>query len=118
MKLLRTIFAKRIFTLIAGLTFMNMSFFLAEATLLGIDKNSSIVKNFINCGLEEEKETSESPETGDSVKEVLLSLEEHIFYHQIIFQTESHQNKVLSNLTTLDGHQQIFSPPPEIHTSN
>ncbi|WP_254151566.1 hypothetical protein [Chryseosolibacter indicus] len=95
-----------------------MSFFLAEVAMLGIDKNSTLVKTFVTSGLEEEKETNSSGESGgDDIKEVILSLEEHICHYRIICTTETQRNKIFSNIMTLDGHKQIFSPPPEFHTA-
>lgn len=116
MKVFRHIFAKRIFTMIAGLTFLNMSFFLAEVVILGIDKNSSLVRNFVTSGFEEEKETSsESSEVDES--KVFLSLSENLFRHNILFISGSNRDKIFHNVMTDPGHKKIFSPPPEFRST-
>ncbi len=93
-----------------------MSFFLAEVVILGIDKNSSLVRNFVTSGFEEEKENSSESSEADESK-VFLSVAENLFRHNILFIAGSHRDKIFHNIMTDPGHKKIFSPPPEVRTS-
>lgn len=116
MKLLRSVYTRQIFTFVAGITFLNMSFFLAEVVAFNIDKNSQLVQNFLNTGIEEEKETGEATgESDESVKELDLSIAEHLFHHKILFELGKKRNSILDNLTVEAGYLKKFSPPPERH---
>lgn len=54
MNLFRGKFTRRIITLLAGITFLNMSFILAEVAALGLSKNTILIQNILNAGIEEE----------------------------------------------------------------
>ena len=60
MKFFRNALFSRIFALLAGITFLNMSFILAEFDALGMAKNVKIVQIIINSGIEEEKHRGRS----------------------------------------------------------
>jgi hypothetical protein len=113
MNRLRKHFLRKLFTLLAGLTFLNMSFILAEIAMLGLkDKYNTLVQNIINAGLEEEKELG--GETGESefAKEVNL-IQHHLVQYRILFTKLEDQNKRLGRLSLCGGFLQRFSPPPE-----
>jgi hypothetical protein len=114
MKLLRTKCIRNLLTLITGLTFLNLSFFLIEVEILKLDKKSSLIQNFTNSGIEEEKESGESTEgsSKETAKEEYLSLEQRI-HHKIVFCSIERSSKVLHNLLTCPGYKKIVSPPPE-----
>jgi hypothetical protein len=87
-----------------------MSFILAEVDALGLSKNSTLIQNIINSGIEEEKET----EKGESEhgKEVFLFFE--ALHHQtVLFHVGELCNKSLNNLLLNSGYKKTFSPPPE-----
>jgi hypothetical protein len=112
MSIFRKSFLKTLFLILTGVTFLNMSFILAELQAVGVARDSAVVQNFINTGLEEEKETSSETET-DSETEFLFSLHHHAD-HGI----ELYTGSILKS--TLDAHKDVhkgyltrFSPPPE-----
>jgi hypothetical protein len=90
-----------------------MSFILAEIHALGLSKNSTLIQNIINSGIEEEKETSTENVEIDTGKEVHLFLQQALNHHLIIFQTGQQRNKALENLSLHSGYKENFSPPPE-----
>jgi hypothetical protein len=105
------------FLIIVGGTFLNMSFFLAEISLLKDAYNKTTIENiakmFSASLAEEEMDAPESSEGGISLKEVDLFQEYH---HHL--QLENH---VIANiLKSRSGHSalhsgfgDIFTPPPD-----
>src|SRR5687767_3322661 len=117
MNRLRGPHACSIFALLAGITFLNMSFILAEFDALGLSMNSPLIQSIINSGIEEEKETSSESGEGDPAKEVHLFLQHTLNHYIILFQTGQQRNKALDNFSTHAGYKQNFSPPPEFTQS-
>jgi hypothetical protein len=103
--------------MITGLTFLNMSFFIAEVTLLNIDKTDQSIQNVIQIllagGFEEESETPDGHGKSESIKDVFLSIQANLFHHRHLFQIAQHRFGALNDMIPHRGHAQIFSPPPE-----
>jgi hypothetical protein len=113
MHLLRETKARRIFTLLAGIAFLNLSFILAEISALGLTKKyKSLVQMVTNAGLEEEKEAG-GEAAGESDTAGLDLIEENLAHHKILFLSAEQRNKVLHNQSLHPGHADIFSPPPD-----
>jgi hypothetical protein len=101
----------KVFVLLAGITFLNLSFIMAEFSAIGFGKNSAIIQNLINTGFEEEQESSSESEADPEI-EFLLSFHQHHDYAIILFSV----TQAASFLRTQDirpGHLTTFSPPPE-----
>jgi hypothetical protein len=113
MKLFRNKVNRNLFTFFAGITFLNMSFILSEVDALGLSKNSTLIQNIINSGIEEEKETSTEKAGDHSTNEILLSLQENLNHHSILFFLGRQRNKHLDNQSPQSGYTRKFSPPPE-----
>lgn len=110
---LRKSILSKLFALLAGVTFLNMSFVLAELSALGFSRTSTLVQNFINTGFEEEKEGGESSEPDSTVKEIYFSTTENLQHHSIDFLSGSKRDRLLTNLTVEPGYFEIMYPPPE-----
>ena len=113
MKLFRNNLNRKLFTFLAGVTFLNMSFILSEVDALGLSKNSTLIQNIINTGIEEEKETSTEKPGDNSTNEILLSLQENLNHHSILYFLGQQRNKHLDNESPTSGYTRIFSPPPD-----
>jgi hypothetical protein len=105
-------FLSKVLALIAGLAFLNMSFFLAEVSLLNLDEKGlieNVAMLILNTGLEEEREGGSSGEK--SVKEIVLN---QAGVHRI----SSYLISITSNCFLVDhyrhaNHSLRFSPPPD-----
>jgi hypothetical protein len=111
MKLFRKSYLMKLFVLLAGITFLNLSFILAELSAIGLGRSSAIVQNLINSGFEEEQESSSESE-GDSEIEFLLSLHQHQD-HAIMLLSVAQASTSLCCQDVHPGHLTTFSPPPE-----
>ena len=112
MSIFRKSYFKTFFLLFTGITFLNMSFILAELQAIGIARDSAVIQNFINTGLEEEKETSSETE-GDPASEFLPSL-----HHDANFGIELYTISVLKSILNFNndvrpGYLNSFYRPPE-----
>lgn len=98
--------------LIAGLSFLNMGFFLAEVAALKIDRCSKLVENLVNSGFEEERET----ESGDSSGEKEVDIMSHCSFIQALAPVYSLPEKKFPSPDPLwDSHcAEKFCPPPEV----
>ena len=103
----------KIITLVAGLAFLNMSFFLAEVSLMKFEKKElieNIAKLILNTGFEEEKDV-ESP--GENfVKEVLIGQQIQI-HEASSFWISTNIKSVLVNHYLHANYALRFSPPPD-----
>lgn len=104
----------RIFSLLTGVVFLNMSFFLAEVCLLDI-KDARMIENVrnlvLNGGLEEERDAHSS---GSDVALKMFSMATGLsLHHSSVFLIASkiHQDSEDNYLHA--DHSEIFSPPPE-----
>jgi hypothetical protein len=115
MKLLRKTFTRKLFAILAGLTFLNMGFVIAEFDALGLSKQSALIQNLVNCGVEEEKETApEGGEADDTFDEMDLSIHELMNHSVLIYELNQNQDLDHLNLSVEPGYHENFSPPPEV----
>ena len=103
--------------LVTGLIFLNMNFFLAEVSVLGLDKDRNMAKNIaklIAASSSEEEKDIFGGETKDILEVDLLSsdcLGNGSFYllpHQVTFQTRNDAKPIVGNLET------VIQPPEVI----
>ncbi len=114
MNTIRQHYLTKAFSLITGLIFLNMSFFLAEVSMLKFNKKEliEIAKLILNTGLEEERD-------GESSSADSLGKEVHLFMHQVqMHTTASFLISTRTNRTLVDhyrhaNHSLIFFPPPD-----
>lgn len=106
-----------VFLLVTGVTFLNMSFFIAEVTLLNLSKDDAAIENVIKIliagGFEEENETPDGQEKSFSMKEVDLFMSLNLYHHLHLYRIAQHRYCFKNTLVPLSGHIDIFSPPPE-----
>jgi hypothetical protein len=104
----------KLMALMVAVTFLNMSFILAEVAILQLDKNCQLIQNLVKNGIEEEKENGgESNESDGKVKETDLSIEENLKHHGIVYINGQQRDKHLGNLTVSTGFTESFFTPPE-----
>jgi hypothetical protein len=114
MNSIRRHFLSRILTAVAGLAFLNMSFFLAEVSLLNFEKRElleNIVKLILNTGFEEERDAESLGEKG------LKEIDPHVAQFQIhrtsSFLISHKVNSTIINHYVHANHSLTFSPPPD-----
>jgi hypothetical protein len=115
MDFIRKHFLSKVVALVAGLAFLNMSFFLAEISLLSFDKKDlieNIAKLILNTGFEEERESETSGE--HKVKEILLGLQVQI-HGTSSFLISVSVNSAMINHYRHANYSLTFFPPPDIH---
>jgi hypothetical protein len=114
MKKLRATYFRKVFALIAGIIFLNMSFIIAELSSIGIGKENTLLQNIMNSGFEEEEEGGpESSEADPLEDELYFSLVDCLYQDKIALLTALQFNKNLANNLFDSGYREIFSPPPE-----
>jgi hypothetical protein len=111
MMLFRKSYVMKVFVLFAGITFLNLSFILAEFSAIGLGKDSAVIQNLINWGFEEEQESSSEGET-DSETEFLIS--PHHDHAIILFAVTQSASSLRTQQDVRPGHLTNFSPPPEV----
>lgn len=113
MKLFRIRFVRDAMILIAGLTFLNMGFFLAEAAALKL-KNTKLLENIARSGFEEERDGGEEVPGGDISEEEVDLMNTHYFIQQSIsFEFIRQRKSVHNERFSHPHHLEIFCPPPE-----
>lgn len=121
MKVFRYKFITRIFCLITGIIFLNMSFFLAEVSMLDL-KNKQMIGNVcklvLNEGLEEERD-AHSGGSDAPAKMFLLLSDDSLLCHPPLFLISVKIDQVSEDLYPHANHSEKYSPPPEyfIHVS-
>lgn len=114
MKLFRHSSTVALLSLLLGAVFLNMSFFMAEVSMLQI-KDKQLLENIAdlvaNSGCEEERDGETS--TKDSVKEVDI-ISQLLVHHISIFLIGSKSNQTLVDHYPHANHSLTFSPPPDI----
>jgi hypothetical protein len=91
-----------------------MGFIIAEFDALGLNKQSTLIQNLVNCGIEEEKETApEGGEADDNFNEMDLSIHELMNHSVLIYELKQNQDLAHLNLSVEPGYHSNFSPPPE-----
>jgi hypothetical protein len=112
MHLLREKYTRRIFILLAGVAFLNLSFILAEISALGLAKKyKSLVQMVTNAGLEEEKEMG--GECGESDSAEVDIIGQSLTHYKLLFSAATDRNKKPDNRSVHPGHTEKFSPPPD-----
>lgn len=113
MRSIREHFLSKLLAFAAGLAFLNLSFFLAEVSLLKIEERElieNIAKLILNTGFEEEREGESSGE--NSIKEIIAMHQANI--HGISSNLISTRiNSVLVDHYRHANHSFTFSPPPD-----
>jgi hypothetical protein len=105
-------------TLVTGLIFINMSFFLAELSALKITQDkktfSNIIKLISSNTSEEEKDVFGGDDEDSSAKEVdlIFSYSAHTIHTS---RSEiNNKRSVFNQGVPLLGSYEIYSPPPEV----
>ena len=114
MKFLRHLVVTRIFSLLIGIVFLNMGFFLAEVTMLKLDNKElieNIAKLITSSGLEEERDA----ESGhDNVKGLDLFTNNLLTHHASLILIATRANHIYEDHYPVTHYVDIFSPPPEV----
>ena len=115
MDLIRQHFLTKAFTLVTGLIFLNMSFFLAEVCMLKYNKSeiAEIAKLILNTGFEEERD-GESSSTDSVGKEVDLLIHRGHIHDTSSFLISINTNRTLVDHYLHANHSLNFSPPPDL----
>lgn len=104
----------RIFSLLTGVIFLNMSFFLVEISLLDI-KDPRMIENVcnlvLNGGLEEERDVHSTG--GEVPVSVFSAASELSLRHSSVFLIASKIHRDSEDNYLHADHSEIFSPPPE-----
>jgi hypothetical protein len=105
----------RAFALLTGLVFLNMSFFLAEVSMLGLT-NPELIENVAklisSSGFEEERD-GESSGNDSSAKEVDLLIHQIQLHHSALFLITTKIIRILEDHYPHANYALIFSPPPD-----
>ena len=118
MKRFREHFLSKIITMLTTLVFLNMSFFLAEVSMLELEKDSRFTKIIVliisGACFEEEREVG-----GDLTEEDAGAKKIDLVFGHVIHPSAGHElvgrdNKLISDHPgPLGGNYETFSPPPE-----
>lgn len=115
MEILREHFLSKAFGLITALIFLNMSFFLAEVTLLKFEEKElieNIAKQIFNSGFEEERDC-ETSGTDAFGKEVDLLVQQAQIHRASSFLISLRLNRTMVDHYLHANHSLTFSPPPD-----
>lgn len=120
MKALRDQTVTRIFSLLTGLIFLNMSFFLAEVSMLELKDRQmleNVAKLVLNGGLEEERDAHSSG-TDAPVKVFNFVADDLALRHSSLFLIASKMHQDFEDHYLHADHSEVFSPPPESLSSH
>ena len=108
-------YLSRAFSLITGVLFLNMSFFLAEVSLLEITDHQIIenIARLISIGGFEEERDGETSGKDKSAKEVDLLVNHAQIHQRLLFLITTKTNFTLDDLYPHANYSQTFSPPPD-----
>jgi hypothetical protein len=117
MLIFRNVHVRNIMAFFTGLIFLNMSFFLAEVSALGLTKDKKMLKNIAllisSSAAEEEKDAFGGLSDEDSsVKgvDLIATYSTHTIHgHEILITKHGCHDQGLPLL----GSYEIYSPPPE-----
>jgi len=118
MRIFKKLFIRNLMTLLTGLIFLNMSFFLAEVSALKINQDkkmfSNIIKLISNNTAEEEQDAFGGADEDSSAKEVdlIFTYSAHTIHSFII--NVKKKRSVFDQGIPLLGSYEIYSPPPEV----
>lgn len=108
-------FLARVFTLVTGVIFLNMSFFLAEVTVLKFT-NQELVENIAklisSSGFEEERD-GEASGNDSSAKEVDILIHHIQIHHTALFRVTEKIVRVIDDHYPHANYSLNFSPPPD-----
>ena len=107
--------ATRIFSLFTGIIFLNMSFFLAEVSMLDLQDRQmieNVCKLVLNGGLEEERDAHSSGADA-GLKMFSLAAEDLLMRHSSLFLIASKMHQEFEDHYLHADHSEKFSPPPE-----
>ena len=115
MNTIRTHALTKVLTLITGVVFLNMSFFLAEVSMLKYNKKEliEIAKLILNTGFEEERD-GESSGADHIDKEVDLTMLHAQFHNRSLYLMSIGTNRTLVDHYRHANHSLTFFPPPDI----
>lgn len=118
MEILRKPFIRFVFLFVTGITFVNLSFFMAEVVFLNLDKKDRTIQTIFcilnSGGFEEESEApADSHEKLSDLKGVDLYFNHNLYHHQHLYLIAQQREGVLHTLILQEGFSKIFSPPPE-----
>ncbi len=118
MRIFRIKYVSKALSLFTGIIFLNMSFFLAEVSLLELKKDKKMVENIskllAGCAAEEEKDVfGGSADEDSSVKEIDLIFSYLIYTSDGITTPDKSKVHVLTQGVPRLGNFEIYSPPPE-----
>jgi hypothetical protein len=111
MKVFRLAYLRRLLLLITGITFLNMGFFLVEASALEIE--SKLFQSITNSVFEEESESGE-PSVKDSVTEIDYLNTTTFSHAAILFIVNENRKGVHDDPDANHHHLEVFCPPPEV----
>ena len=119
MKLFRLKYVSNTFTLVTGIIFLNMSFFLAEVTALKLDQDKQMMENISKllsgCAAEEEKDVfGGSSDEDTTAKEIDLIFNYHTHSPGDASLMSKNKLHAFSQGIPQLGNYEIFSPPPEV----
>ena len=118
MKLLRSHILSKIFAMFIGVIFLNMSFFLAEVSMLKFEKKElieNIAKLIFNGGAEEERD-GESSRADSTAKEVDVLLQQVQIHHTSSVLMSLSINRTLVDHYTHANFSLSFYQPPDRFT--
>jgi hypothetical protein len=119
MEILRRHFLSKVFGVLTGLIFLNMSFFLAEVTYLQFDKKElmeNIAKLILNSGFEEERDCE--PAGNDAAtKGIDLILQQVQIHHAASFLMSISANRTVVDHYLHANHSLTFYTPPDTSLS-
>lgn len=114
MNSIRQHYLAKAFSLITGLVFLNMSFCLAEVSMMKFNKKEliEIAKLILNTGFEEERD-GESSGANTIGKEVHLLMQQVQIHHTSSFLISTSTNRTLVDHYLHANHSLSFFPPPD-----
>ena len=118
MEILRKPLIRFVFLFVTGITFVNLSFFMAEVVFLNLDKKDRTIQTIFcilnSGGFEEESEApADGHEKLSDLKGVDLYFNHNLYHHQHLYLIAQQREGVLHTLILREGFSKIFSPPPE-----
>jgi hypothetical protein len=115
MNSIRQHFLSKVTAFVAGLAFLNMSFFLAEVSLLKFEKKEllqNIANLILNTGFEEERDGEPS---GDNLTKEINLLVQHLNIHgNSSIYISIKLNRILVDHYRHADHSLVFYPPPDL----
>ena len=115
MNSIRKHFLTKIFVLVAGLAFLNMSFFIAEVSFFNFEKGElleNIAKLILSTGLEEERD-GETPGEKKELKETDPHVPQFQIHSTTSFLISNKVNSGIVDHYLHADHSLTFSPPPD-----